>query len=111
EAAAAVAGHRLEQLLVEVVPDPQRAGDDAAAAQLGGVAAELARVDDPDVGEAVGQQQDAVELPLPLLLGSLLTARQPATREVRAAAGLDRADRAQDLRLRLRSQRRARVND
>ena len=60
EVAAAGVGHALEQGLVEVGADAERAGRDAPVAELVREPLELGVVDDPDVREAVGEQQDAV---------------------------------------------------
>ena len=45
----------------------------------------------PDVGEAVGEQQAAIDAAIDEVAGDLLAAAQPALAEVRAAACLDRA--------------------
>ena len=89
EVAAAVVGHRLEQRLVEVDADPERAGRHPAPPEVEGEAAELLAVGDADVGEAVGEQQDAVDALLREARRDLLAAGQPARMEVGAAAGLD----------------------
>ena len=89
EVAAAGVGHALEQRLVEVGADAEGARGDAAVAQLAREPLELRVVDDPDVGEAVGEQQDAVDAVGGEAARDLLAAGQPAAVEVRAAAGVD----------------------
>ena len=54
------------------------------------MAGELVAVGDPHVGEAVGQEEAAVDALVGERLGDLLGAPQPALAEVRAAAGVDR---------------------
>ncbi len=84
--------HRLEQDLVEVLPDAERRRADPAGPELAGVPGELVAVGHPDVGQPVGQEEATVH---PLLLegqGDLLATAQPATAEVGAAAGVDRGE-------------------
>ena len=50
---------------------------------------EFRRVLDADVGEAVRQQQAAVDALFHEVAGDLLAAAQPATAQVRATAGVD----------------------
>jgi hypothetical protein len=52
-------GHGGEQRLVEVVADPDGGGADAGLAGLVGQPDERPRLGDADVGQPVGQQQDA----------------------------------------------------
>ena len=89
EVAAAGIGELGEQVLIEVGADAERGRRDAAGLEFGGVAGELGRVLDADVGEAVRQQQAAVHALLHQVAGDLLAAAQPATAQVRAAAGVD----------------------
>ena len=89
EVAATRVGERLEQVLVEVVADAEGRRRDAAGTELGGMVAELVRVGDPDIGQAVGQQQAAIDAQLGEVAGHLLAAAQPALAEVRAATRLD----------------------
>ena len=82
-------GHALEQALVEVGPHAERARGHAAPAQVVGEPGELVVIGDADVGEAVGEQQDAVHALGREAGGDLLAARQPAPVEVGRAAGVD----------------------
>ena len=92
EVAAAGGRHRLEEHLVEVLADPERRRGDAPGAQLPGVPGELVAVGDPHVGEAVGEEEAAVDALVGERLGDLLGAPQPALAEVRRAAGVDCAE-------------------
>ena len=91
EVAAAGRGHRLQEHLVEVVADAEGGGGHAPRAQLAGVARQLVAVGDALVGEAVREQQAAVDALLDERAGDLLAAGQPAAREVGHVAGLDAA--------------------
>ncbi|MFN8541038.1 MAG: hypothetical protein U0232_26595 [Thermomicrobiales bacterium] len=51
--------HAVQQLLVEVGPDAEGGGGDAATAQFDGVADQFVRVGEADVGEAVGEEERA----------------------------------------------------
>ena len=75
--------------LVEVGPHAERARGHAAPAQVVGEPGEFVVVGDADVGEAVGEQQDAVHALGREAGGDLLAARQPAAVEVGRAAGVD----------------------
>ena len=90
EVAAAVVGHGLEQRLVEVRPDAERAGGHAPSAEVVGEPGELRRVGHAAVGEAVGEEQDAVDALGLEARGRLLAAGEPARVEVRAVARQDR---------------------
>ena len=87
----AVVGHGLEQCLVEVRADPERAGGHAPAAQVVGAPRQLVGIADPVIGETVREQQDAVDARGCEAGGHLLAAREPARVQVRAAARHDRA--------------------
>ena len=96
---AAGVGHRGEQVLVEVLAEPDRRRADVR--RLGPLARhphERAGVGDADVRQAVGEQQD-----LPRALAGrapeLLDALQPPAGQVRLAARVDRADPRQERRL------------
>ena len=92
EVAAAGIRHALEQGLVEVRADPERAGRDPPAPQVVGPPDELVAIRDPDVGEAVGQEQDAVDALGPEAAGDLVAAGEPAAVEVRAPPRVDRPE-------------------
>ena len=87
--AAARVGHRRQQILVEAVAEADRGRADPVAAGAGGEPDERGRVGDPDVGEAVGEQED-----LPDSFGALelLESFQPAAGEVGLTAGTDRPE-------------------
>ena len=94
EVAAAGSGHGLEQHLVEVGAHAKGRRLHAARAELGGVLGQLVAIGDADVGQAVGQQQDAIDALAGQVHGDLLAAAQPALAEVGLVARVDPADRA-----------------
>ena len=89
EVAAAGIGEFGEERLIEVLPDTERGRRDATSLELGRVTGQFAGVLDADVGEAVGQQQAAVDALGQEVAGDLLAATQPAAAQVRAATSLD----------------------
>jgi hypothetical protein len=88
--AAAGVGEGLKEPLIEVVAHPERRCRDAPGAELSRVARELIRIGHPDVGQAVRQQQAAIDATLDEVAGDLFTAAEPALPEVGAAAGIHR---------------------
>ena len=90
----AVVGHRLEQRLVEVGADAERAGGHAPPTQVVGAPRQLLGIADPVVGEPVREEQDAVDALGREAGGHLLAAGEPARVQVRAAARHDRAQAA-----------------
>ena len=95
----AAAGHRhaLHEVLVEVRAEAERPGRHAPAEQLPGMAHELLAVRDTDVGEPVAHQQHAVHAGAGRaaveVRRDLAAAAHPALEQVRAAAGIDPAER------------------
>ena len=59
EVAAARLRHRAEQPLVEVLPHADRGRGDAAPPQLSRVPRQLPWIENPDVGQSIGEQDDA----------------------------------------------------
>ena len=87
--AAAGVGHRLEQGLVEIGAEPEGRRRNSAITQLGCMADELVVVGNPDVRQAVGQEQATIDATARLSDGDLLATGQPTGREVGAAAPID----------------------
>ena len=85
---------RLEHVLVVVGADPERAGRDAALAQLGGVGAEILLIHDADVRQPIGEQERAVDRvgAVRLRLCHLAAPFEPAAAEVRRTAADDPSD-------------------
>lgn len=81
--AAARVRHRGQELLVEPVAEADRRGTDALGARAPRQLDELARVGDPDVRQAVGQEED------PSAAAQLLEPPEPASGEVRRPARPD----------------------
>ena len=96
---AAGVGHRGEQVLVEVLAEPDRRGADVR--RIGLPARHLhqrAGLGDADIGQAIGEQQNLPRA-LAVRAAELLDAIQPPAGQVRLAAGADRADPRQERRL------------
>jgi hypothetical protein len=89
--AAARVGHSGEELFVEVGPEADGRRRDAVGASTARERDERLRLGDADVREPVGEEQDRA-VPVRRRSPQVLEPAEPAAREVRLPAGLDRGD-------------------
>src|SRR5690349_159727 len=90
--AAAAPGKAGEKRLIDPAAETQRAGRDAGLALAGDMPGDLLRIDQANIGQAIGQQDRAAKPSgrAELGAGEMLTAELPAAEQVGRAARFDR---------------------